>query len=142
MALMVGRILPTGQLALAGVASLFVTAAATDCSKAWGLATFVVAAAIALLLVPSTTSWLFVLFFGYYPVVKLFLEAKLPTTIAWVAKYVVFAAAGLAVWQLLYSDSGRSVILLAVLGAVVFGVFDVGYTRLIKAYEARFSRRR
>jgi len=140
--LILGRVLPTGQLAMAAVASLFTAAAAKDCGKTWGLATFVVAAVLALLLVPDVTTWLYVLFFGYYPVVKLFLEEKLPTAVAWVVKYVVFAAAGFGVWHLLFADGGRSVVLLAAVGAIVFAVFDVGYTRLIKVYEARFSRKR
>ncbi|MDR0838241.1 MAG: hypothetical protein LBN99_01205 [Oscillospiraceae bacterium] len=137
--LIVGRLMPTGQPGFAAVASLFAAAAAIECGELWGLAVWGVSGALALILLPGSASvWLYSAFFGYYPVVKLFAERRLPTVPAWIVKlaaYAVSATVITLVWRP-YKP------IVAIVGAAAFVVFDIGYSKLIVFYRARISRKR
>jgi hypothetical protein len=142
LALLAARLIPTGEFALAAVASLFVAAAAIDCGAAWGLAAYAVSGGAALMLAPGAPTWLYVVFFGFYPVLKQIFEAGLPKVLGWAAKYLVLCASGVVLWWFLLDlDAGR-LPLYAAGAAVVFAVYDVGYSRLIAFYKARISRKR
>ena len=145
--LAVGSLLPTGELAMAGVASLFVAAAVLDCGALWGLAVYVVSAALTFLFAShNIATWYYAAFFGIYPVAKLFLERKLRRPVVWVAKWLAFCASGSVLW--FFAPGIRDRLpeqwywhaWLAALLTVIFIVFDVGYSKLIKFYRARLSR--
>lgn len=148
--LLLGRLLPTGQLGFAAVASLFVAAAVIDAGTLWGLAVWVIASLIALLISPdSSAGWMFAAFFGYYPVVKLVCEGRLPVRVAWCVKVIVFylgIAAAFAVLGFVtgyIEQYGSWIIPVAVVGGgVIFVIFDIGYSKLIDVYRARISKKR
>ena len=145
-----GRLIPTGQLGFAAVASLFVAAAVIDAGAVWSLGVWVASSILGLLLAPgSSASWMFALFFGVYPIVKLSSEKRFPKAGAWIAKllllYVGLSAAMIitGVSATYISKYGSWIIPVAlVAGAVVFIVFDIGYARLIEYYRLRISRRK
>jgi hypothetical protein len=156
-ALALGRVLPTGQLAFAAAASLFTAATAARLGAAWGLGVWAAASAIALILLPGGGSgWLFALFFGYYPVVKLAAE-KRRRAAEWGIKLLSFAvgaAAALAVSKALGitvsipvlgelttlgENAGAARVLIPSALAAAFVVFDIGYSKLLAFYTERIS---
>lgn len=148
--LFIGRVMPTGQLGFAAVASLFVAAAVIDIGSIWGVGAWIASAVIGLIIAPgSSSSWMFALFFGHYPIVKLFSEKRLPNVGSWIAKFLVFyiglfsalIIAGVAAGYV--EKYGNWVIPVAlIVGGAVFIVFDIGYSRLIEYYKLRISRKK
>ena len=145
-----GRLIPTGQLGFAAVASLFVAATVIDGGTIWSLGVWVAAAILGLLIAPgSSASWMFALFFGVYPIVKLLSEKRFPKVGAWIVKLLLlYIGLSLAliisgVYASFVSKYGTWVIFAAIIaGAAVFIVFDIGYARLIEYYRLRISRKR
>ncbi|MDR1065461.1 MAG: hypothetical protein LBL25_03735, partial [Oscillospiraceae bacterium] len=157
-ALALGRVLPTGQLAFAAAASLFTAATAARLGAAWGLGVWAAASGIALMLLPGGGSgWLFALFFGYYPVVKLAAEKRRRRAAEWGIKLLSFAvgaAAALAVSKalgitvsipvlgeltMLGENAGVARVLIPSALAAAFIVFDIGYSKLLAFYTERIS---
>ena len=145
-----GRIIPTGQLGFAAIASLFVAATVIDVGAAWSVGVWIAAAVLGLVIAPdSSASWMFALFFGAYPIVKLLSEKRFPKLGAWIAKFLIFyiglfSALFIAGVLAGYTDRyGNMIIPVALIGGgVVFVVFDIGYARLIEYYKLRISRKK
>lgn len=145
-----GRVIPTGQLGFAAVASLFVAASTIDIGASWGAGVWIAASVLGFVLSPeSSAAWMFALFFGYYPIVKLLSEKRFPKIGAWIAKYLVFYI-GLFSALIIAGVAGGFVdkygvwiIPVAILGGgAIFFAFDIGYGRLVEYYKLRISRKR
>lgn len=75
--------------------------------KKWAVGVFFTTAFLSMILLTDKEAGLtYTLFFGYYPLIKSFLE-KLPKALAWIVKLVIFNVAAVCI---------------GVLGVVVFGV--------------------
>ena len=139
-------IFPTGQLGFTAVASLFGVAAVVECGIAAGIFVYVGASVLGLLLLPEKTmAFLFLVFFGLYPVVKSLIERIGRLIPEWALKLLFFNAALSAVWFLLRGlalpESALSypTAVVYALGNVVFILYDIGLTRLIGVYIRRIS---
>ena len=147
-------VFPFATYALPALASVFLMPIVMECGKKWAAAAYVAVALLALLIAPDLEAkFLFVFFFGYYPIVKSWAESR-PRAIEWVCKLGVFNVAVVAAY-LLISRIGfsmeafeipgvaapMSVILAAFLvaGNVVFLLYDVALTRLLPLYFSRFQ---
>ncbi|MGI6265334.1 MAG: hypothetical protein ACOYJY_07755, partial [Acutalibacteraceae bacterium] len=92
--------------------------------------------------------WLFILFFGYYPLIKWPLDLR-PKPVGWLIKLALFNAAVVAAYALMllvfHLDPGvfelfgvnLPAVLLA-LGNAVFVLYDFVLSRLIRDYEFRW----
>ena len=146
--LYIASLWPTGQPGLAAVASLFVAAAVIETGLGSGLSVFIVSSALGMLIVPDRTApLLFVLFFGYYPLVKSLSERLRGAVRPWILKLAVFNAALTVAWFLLtelvagfLGDFTPGLWLIYLAGNIVFVVFDYGYTKLIWFYINRVSK--
>ena len=156
--LYVATLWPTGQLGLAAVASLFVVAAVIESGLVSGLSVYIVSSLIAFLIVPNKAPViLFVLFFGYYPILKSLIEKRMKLVWQIIAKLAVFnissTVAGYFLMELMLAsindENGRvftafnSVIeqvIIYVIGSLVFLLFDYGMTKLIWFYINRISK--
>jgi len=148
--LLVGWISPTGQPGFAAVASLFVAAASIECGFAWGIASYFVSSAIAFGIIGTTPIfWLYLLFLGYYPVLRLAVE-RLPVVPGLICKLFVFCAAlfGLTriinIADMLKFMAKSSIMWWLGIAAliIVFIVYDIGYGKLIVFYKTRIRVRR
>ena len=73
-----------------------------ETNAAWAFTTYVAVSFLALLITPNLQcSLLFVIFMGYYPILKYFLDKLKLRPLAWVIKFVVFNAA-VVVFYLLF----------------------------------------
>ena len=145
--LYIASIWPAGMFGLVAFASVFVAAAVIEIGLASGIYVFTVSSALGMLILPNrAAAILFVLFFGYYPVVKSIVERKLHVALQWVMKLAVFNASLTVIWFLLRGlflgfggrYPGAAVVYLG--GSVVFAVYDYGYTKLIWFYLDRISK--
>ena len=157
--LYIASIWPTGQLGLVAVASLFVAAGVIEGGKSGikvGLAVFVVSSFIGMLILPNRVApLLFIIFFGYYPVLKSLLERISKNMLQWVLKLLVFNAALAIIWFALndlflgFMDSLpivseidpqiMSFAALVIAANIVFVIYDYGFTKLIWFYIQRVS---
>ena len=142
-------VMPTGQVGFAAVASLFTAAAVIECGIPYALGVFAVSSLLGFLIIPvKYVLLLYVLFFGYYPVVKSFAERLKTPAAGWVVKVVNAAAAAcvliLVFGELLLSETvleyPRAAVILA--AVVVFVVYDIGLTKLISFYMSRIRQKR
>lgn len=147
-------VFPFATYALPALASVFLMPIVIECGKKWAFAAYAAVALLALLIAPDLEAkFLFVFFFGYYPIVKSWSENQ-SRAIEWVCKLGVFNAAVVAVYALithigfsleafeLPGVSAPMTVILAVFlvaGNVVFVLYDVALTRLLPLYFARFQ---
>jgi hypothetical protein len=154
--LLIARVAPRGQLALSALASLSVAAAAIECGLGWGILTWIASAVLGLIFGAAIPEiWLYAIFFGLYPVVKIFAErlgerhlrGRRGTIFAWAVKYAFFLLAFAAMWLWLPAAipaiaSKRGLALALVLLTAVFAIFDIGYGKLMLFYRQRIYGRR
>lgn len=90
-------------------------------------------------------------FFGYYPVLKGFLEKHLKKILCWIMKYIVFNITMIVsyfivsrVLGITFSDMDSfgefAMPILLAAGNVVFALYDVALTRLVTAYLFRWQK--
>lgn len=147
-------VFPFATYALPALASVFLMPIVIECGKKWAVAAYAAVALLALLIAPDLEAkFLFVFFFGYYPIVKSWSERQ-SRVIEWICKLGVFNAAVVAAYALIshigfsmeaFELPGVSVsmsVILAVFlvaGNVVFALYDVALTRLLPLYFTRFQ---
>jgi len=112
-----------------------------------GILVFIISAALGMLIVPDKAApFLFILFFGYYPIIKNLAERITARIFQWIFKLAVFNASLSALIFLLrnvfpvFSLDMLSDTVLYVCGNVVFILFDYGYSKLIQFYLSRISK--
>lgn len=140
-------ILPTVRFGFAAVASLFAVAAVIESGIVSAIFVFIGSSVISAILLPDKTAVLiYVLFFGYYPVIKSLAERIRSLLLSWAVKLAVFEIAFTLVWFLFRSlvfDAKvlrTDVLLVYAAGTLAFLVFDIGLTRLIGFYILRISK--
>ena len=145
--LYVASVFPTGQLGLAAVASLFVAAAIIESGLSFGIYVYVVSSVIAFLLVPNRMiSFLFILFFGYYPILKSLIERHGRLVVQILIKLVVFNVALTVLWFLFRElfiaalPFELHLVFVCLIGSIVFLIYDYGFTKLIWFYINRISK--
>ena len=119
----------------------------------YSLASYFCTAVLAFFLCEKEAAVLFVLFFGYYPILKAVLEKHIKSRpIEYILKFLVFnAAIALSyallvfVFKLPIDDMGPlspkiMLLLLLVAGNIAFAVYDIAITRLVALYFQRLRR--
>ncbi len=143
--MLIGMLYPGGKLGFMALASLFITAAVAECGYQYAGLAYGVSAALALLLLPDKSLCMyFVLFFGYYPIVKSVCERFKSRSLGYIVKLAVFNAA-LTVMAVLFVRVLMISFLADLTGAVLYIViylvfnaafllYDIGLSRLIGFY--------
>ena len=160
--LAIGGLIEVLDLSMAALASFFCIFAVLEMGKGYPVMVYATTGVLAVLIMPQWLSgWFYLLFFGYYPIVKEKLE-RLPRAVAWILKLLVFNVA-ITVYavicyflffgelELLMNEfstlfGGMNVggVLIAIVYAIlnlVFVMYDFALTRLISLYLTRFRRR-
>ncbi len=140
-------IIPVMEIGLPVLAGVFLTVLVMELGLKWGILGYVTVAILSLLLAPSFESRiLFVVFFGYYPIVKAAIERLRSTVACWAVKIFLFNfAVGGAYYLLLrfttvlqkddflaFGAYLPAVVLL--IGNIVFVIYDIALSRVITAY--------
>lgn len=160
--LTVGAFVEVLDLSMAALASFFCIFAVIEMGKGYPIMIYLVTGILAVLIMPQSLSgWIYLLFFGYYPIVKERFE-KLPIALAWVLKLAVLNVAItvyavicyflffgelellLTEFSTLFGGMNVGLTLIAIVYAilnVIFLFYDVALTKLITLYLARFRRK-
>ena len=144
--LYIASVWPTGRFGLVAFSSLFVAAAVIEDGFAPGIYVYIISSILGMLIVPNRAApLLYILFFGYYPIIKSLIERRGHIILQWVLKLLVFNVALTVLWLLLREivfDFGEVLLAPTVLylaGNVVFALFDYGYSKVIWFYIGRVS---
>ena len=87
-------VFPYATYALPALAGLTLIVLVVETSKKWAFIAYLAISLISLLVAPDRmAALLFILFFGYYPIVKSVLETKCKRVPEWIWKLVLFNAA-------------------------------------------------
>lgn len=159
--LTVGGLVEVLDLSMAALASFFCIFAVIEMGRGYPIMIYLATGMLAVLIMPQSLSgWIYLLFFGYYPIVKEKLE-KLPSTVAWILKLIVFNLAvtlyAVICYFLFFGElellllefstlfgMNTGAILVAVIYAilnVVFVIYDFALTKLITLYLVRLRRK-
>lgn len=150
--LVLSSVVPTGRLALAALAGVCMVPAVLHCSAVYAAASFAVSGAIALLLCPvKLCAAVYVLFFGWYPIVKSRLERIKSRPAEWILKLGCFnfsafclyiACTKLMLVELVLPElSAWAVGGLWLAANAVFVLYDVALTRVIFLYLNKFIKK-
>ena len=137
-----GSFIDVLDLSVAVIASLFCIVAVIEAGRSWGYAVYGGTAILSMILLPNRSpAAVYLLFAGYYPILKERLEGRIrKKALLYAVKIAIFNvafAAIAAVLVLVFSvptESGLMAAALFVLGNFTFLVYDVALTRLITAY--------
>lgn len=94
---------------------------------------------------------MYVAFFGYYPIIKSFIEKHFNKVVSWVVKYIIFNIAMVSayfivskVFMIPFDDVGilgkYAMPLLLFAGNVLFVVYDIMLTRLVTVYILKWQK--
>ena len=146
-AVMLLTVLPTMQIGLPVIAGALLVVPVLECGVRWGVTGYAATAVLSFLLAPSVESkLLFLLFFGYYPVVKALIERLRARTLRAVIKLALFNGAMILTYFLLLRfttavDAQEFTIagvylpgVVLACGNAVFCLYDVALSRLIGVY--------
>ena len=136
-----GAVTSVMEPSMAVLASLLCVFAVIEYGKSAPWLVFAVTGVLSLVLLPQkSAAAMYVLFFGYYPIIKEKLE-RLPRVLAWVWKEVIFNVALIVLlvlsrWLLMGAQSEPRLLYIAVivLAEIVFPIYDIAMTRLISLY--------
>ena len=132
---------PTGQIGIVAFASLFVAAAVIEAGPLPGVNVFVVSSVLGMLILPNKSAQLlYMLFFGYYPIIKYLVERIPRTLIQWALKILIFNISLTVIWFLIggiffsFGENPPSATIMYLCGNAVFVLFDYGFSSAIWFY--------
>lgn len=143
-------VIPFGTYAFAAIAGVLTILICIECDSKSAFCVFGAVAILAFLFVPDKISVLaYIVFLGYYPIVKQFIERISKLTIQYIIKFslvnVAMAAAflvGTYVLQIpmdLFYDWGFiSFIIIILLANAIFFIYDIALTSLISVYVYKY----
>lgn len=131
-------VFPTGQAGFVGATVIFGAAAVISTGLKGGLSVFAASAVLGLFLLPDKSGLLmYVLFFGYYPVLKAVAERSRSRVIEWIIKLLPMELALFVLARIirlvafLLAGVWYGMAALFIVAAAVLVIFDIGVTKII-----------
>ena len=145
----VGSFIEVLDLTVAVMASLFCIVTVIETGKRWAWSVYAVTAVLATLLLPNKfPALVYLLFAGYYPMLKEILEGKIKKkAILLTVKVIIFNLAFAAIIAVsvfvlrLPTETGFMLVALILLGNLTFVLYDIALTRLISFYIVKLRPR-
>lgn len=147
-------LIPVATYAAPALAGIILAVPVIEINKKWAFASFAVAAAVSAIIVPDKEAVaFFVLFFGYYPILKQAVEAHIKNKwLQLLIKILCFSAAAvatyfIAIYLLGISSEEFTVfginlpIIFLLAGIIVFVIFDNALSGLIAGYVNRLRQK-
>ena len=131
--------------AIPALAGIFMMVPLIECGVSWSFGTYIASSAIIFITGETEAKLLYVLFLGYYPILKSLIERIKKQAVEWVLKLICFNAAAVAFYyvsSMLFAvsfddlgDFGKygAFIFLAICN-VVFVIYDIGISRVASYY--------
>lgn len=162
--LFIGSLIETLDLSMAALASFFCVFSVIEIGGAYPWLIYAVTSVLSILIMPhSMSGWFYLLFFGFYPILKEKLE-RLPRLLSWLFKIVILNVALLIcviaayflffgqtaggnitdAFFLVFGDSEGGKSMAAVIYALVnitFIIYDIALTRVISLYVIKLRKK-
>lgn len=138
------------DLTMAAVASLFTVFAVIELGGGYSWFIFAVTGTLSLILLPQNTgAYCYLIFFGYYPMIKSLFERRLRTPLAWLCKAAVFNVAfsgyvfliPLLLTNEVYPDIWWYYVVMYAGGNLLMFLYDLALTKLVTLYFAKLRER-
>ena len=146
-------LIPIGTYALPAIAGVLLIVAVIEIGAKWAWMIYAAVAVLSLLCAADKeAALLFVLFFGYYPVLKSFLERISNKVLSWISKFAVFNVAVVACFFLAVNflqlpEDSFTVFgiylpwVFLILGNAVFLIYDIALSGLVATYVEKLHHR-
>lgn len=139
-------VIPTLTYAIPAITGGLLIMIVIEISPKFASLVYIAVSLLSLLMVADKeAAVMYAMFFGYYPIIKSFIEKKLNGISAWIVKYAIFNVSVISsylivskVFMISYDDMnflGRFTIpLLLLICNIVFAIYDIAMTRIISTY--------
>ena len=146
-------LIPIGTYALPAIAGVLLIVAVIEIGAKWAWMIYAAVAVLSLLFAADKeAARLFVLFFGYYPALKSFLERISNKVLSWISKFAVFNVAVVACFFLAVNflqlpEDSFTVFgfylpwVFLILGNAVFLIYDIALSGLVATYVEKLHHR-
>jgi hypothetical protein len=145
--LYLSSIVPTGQIALFCLSTALFCVVVLECGSGYALLSAVVTGMLGFIFLPNKLLLLpYALFFGYYPVLKLYIERLGHLFLEWMIKLSAFIVTMLGTFLLmrlmmeLSLEHSMPVYLIALIGIAVFAVYDIALSLFIGIYREKIAK--
>lgn len=126
-----------------------------EADKNWAIATYVAVSLLCIFVTPNyEATLLFILFMGYYPILKFYLDKKKNKVLVWICKYAIFNAAIVIfffAFQYIFTSVDMmegmemfgkyAVLVLWIAANIFFLIYDYALTQLINVYINWFRKK-
>ena len=131
--------------AIPALAGLFMIVPLIECGVSWAFGTYIASAAIIFVTGETEAKILYILFLGYYPILKSLIEKINKQALEWVLKLAVFNVAAVAfyyassvLFAVSFDDFGEwgkyGALIFLALCNIVFVIYDIGISRVASLY--------
>jgi hypothetical protein len=139
-------LIPTLTYAIPAIVGALLMTVVIEISPVFAGAIYVAVSTLSLLVVADKeAAVMYAAFFGYYPIIKSFIERKTGKMVSWVVKYIIFNISMIVsylvvakVFMITFDDIeflGKFALpALLFVGNIVFALYDIALTRLVTAY--------
>lgn len=131
--------------AIPAIAGIFIMVPLIECGVPWAIFSYIASAAIVFFVGENEAKLLYILFLGYYPILKSVIERIKKQFVEWILKLLCFNAATLlfyyvasALFSISFDDLGSlgkyGAPIFLLLCNIVFVVYDIGISRVASYY--------
>ncbi len=133
--------------AIPAISGLMIMCVVIEINCKWAFLSYLSSAVLVFLVAEKESGLLYILFLGYYPIIKALLERVRKPAIEWVIKLLIFNVAVLAIYLVFagmfgisFEDFGTlgkyGMLILLGLGNAVFVLYDIAVSRMAMTYMA------
>lgn len=124
-----------------------------EIDKKWAFGVYAAVGILGLLLATDKeASVMYIVFFGYYPIIKAILESKLSRILEYAVKFLIFNASMVASYFVLIKVFGMPMddmnelgkygpLILLGMGNIVFILYDISLTKLVILYRIKWQKK-
>lgn len=145
-------VVPFLTYALPAVAGVLIIFIVVEIDRKWAFGVYATVAILGMILVPEKeVAVMYLVLFGYYPIIKSLIESKFPAVIEWIIKIVCFVATMAGSYYLMMKFMGVTIdevdewgvmaypILLG-MGTLAFIIYDIALTKIITLYIEKWQK--
>lgn len=134
------------------ICGFFIAFAVIEFNSKFAFALYLAVSVLALAVVPNKEAVVFyALFFGFYPILKGFIESRTKGAVSWIIKYVIFNIAIIIAYLICskllnipYDEVGFlgkfTLLFLWGSGNVAFLIYDIAFTRVVTLYIYKWQK--
>ncbi len=146
-------LIPVGTYALPAFSGILLIAAVIELGASWAWPVYIASSALSLLIAADKEAvMLYILFFGYYPILKALIEKKdFPKFLSYLIKFTVFNVAMvlgyfISIWVLGVPQDSFVIfgvnlpMVFLILGNITFAVYDYAISTLVISYMKKIHK--